>query len=300
MRGEVPVVPSTLRPAVTVVIPCRNAVTTLPAQLAALARQDVTVPFEVVLADNGSTDGLSAAAASWGGSGLDLRVVDAGDVPGVAHARNVGLRAARGALVAVCDADDEVSPGWLRHLVAAAETAPLVGGRVETGSLNDAVRRAWRVGPPADRLPVKLGFLPYAVGCNVAVDRQAALDVGGWDESFVSGGDDVDFSWRLQLAGHALVAAPGAVVHYRYRTDLRGTMRQLRLYARCEAQLLRRFADAGARPQQPSPSVRDLRWLGRNLPSLVAGQARRGRWLGRLATVTGRVEGSLRYRTWVG
>lgn len=288
-------------PLVSVVVPCLDVVDVIDTQLAALARQDLDAPFEVLLADNGSTDGLREHVPGLARRfGLDLHWVDASAVRGVSAARNAGLRAARAELVAVCDADDEVVPGWLSALVAGARHSTLVGGVMETGKVNDAVRTTWRPGPSRERLPDKLGFLPYAMGCNLAVHRDTALAVGGWDETYVAGGDDVDFSWRLQLAGHDLTMAPEAVVHYRYRTDLRGTARQFRHYARCEARLLRDFREQGARPARPSRSVREARWLLRHAHHLARDEAQRGRWVCRAATLLGRLEGVRRYRCWVG
>jgi GT2 family glycosyltransferase len=297
---EPPIEP-VVEPVVSVVVPCLNVVGVVEAQLAALARQDLDAPFEVLLADNGSTDGLAERVPDWARTyGLDLRRVDASAVRGVSAARNAGLRAARADLVAVCDADDEVVPGWLSALVEAARHATLVGGVMETREVNDAVRTTWRPGPSRDRLPTKLDFLPYAMGCNLAVHREAALAIGGWDETYVAGGDDVDFSWRLQLAGHELAVAPAAVVHYRYRTDLRGTARQFRHYARCEARLLRDFGERGARAARPSRSAREAKWLLRHAHHLVRDEAQRGRWVCRAATLVGRLEGARTYRCWVG
>ncbi|MFB9378517.1 glycosyltransferase [Kineococcus gynurae] len=282
-------------PDVSVVIPCRDVVDVVEDQLRALQAQDFPGRFEVVLSDNGSRDGLADHVEAWAREfGLDLRRVDSSAVGGVSHARNVGLRAARAPVVAICDADDLVVPGWLRALAEAARGAELVGGVMDVISLNDEVRRAWRPGPPADGLPQKFGFLPYAMGCNLAVHRDVALGLGGWDETYVAGGDDVDFAWRLQLAGHRLAVATDAVVQYRYRTDLPGTARQFRAYARCEDRLLRQFAPAGARPEKPSRFRRDLSWLVRNVRDVRGDEAARGRWVCRFATFRGRTAGNLR------
>lgn len=292
---------ATLIPDATVVIPCRDVVHIIPEQLRALAAQDFTGSFEVLLADNGSHDSLEAAVPEWRAQyGLDLRWVDAGARPGVSHARNVGLREAVTDVVAICDADDVVSSGWLSALVAALSDHAVVGGAIDVSSLNDEVRRAWRPGPPSDRLPDKLGFLPYAIGANVALRRAPALAIGGWDETYVAGGDDVDFSWRMQLAGERLGYAPQALVHYRYRIDLPGTMRQARSYAMCEARLLDQYAVHGARPYSPSRTRRDVSWLAHHRTGLIRSSAARGRWVYKASTVAGRLLGALKHRRWVG
>ncbi|WP_432561336.1 glycosyltransferase family 2 protein [Kineococcus sp. SYSU DK003] len=283
------------RPEVSVVVPCFNVVGVVEQQLAALAAQDFEGTFEVVLSDNGSSDGLADHVEAWAQEyGLDLRRVDAAGVQGVSHARNVGLREARADLVAICDADDLVVPQWLRSLVEATKEADLVGGTMDVITPNDAVRRTWRPGPTPGVLQTRFGFLPFAMGCNLAVRRDVALAVGGWDESYVAGGDDVDFSWRVQLAGYSIGLAAEAVVQYRYRSDLWGTARQFRDYARNEARLLAQYRRHGATPPA-GVSVNDAKWLLRHVHHLVQGPGRRGRWVCRAARLYGREQGRRLY-----
>ncbi len=289
-------------PDVTVVIPCRDVVGTIEEQLAALAEQDFVGTVEILLSDNGSRDGLADHLDTWRQQyGLALRHVDASARAGVSHARNIGLRAASSSVVAVCDADDVVSPRWLAALVEQVRAGfSVVGGAIDVTVLNDEVRQAWRPGPPNDRLPAKLGFKPYAIGANLAVQRDDALAIGGWDEDYVAGGDDVDFSWRIQLAGHHIGFAPDALVHYRYRADLKGTARQARAYARCEARLLAQYADRGAHAYRPSRTRIELSWLRHNVRDLVTSEASRGRWIYKASTVAGRLSGAVSERRWVG
>src|SRR5205807_133393 len=118
---------------------------------------------------------------------------------GLAYARNVGARAAAGQLLAFCDADDVADRRWLSELAAGAEEADIVGGRLEVELLNSELVRTWRGLPEDDlRRPVVLDYLPYAVGANFAVGREAFESVGGCDEAFEFCGDDVDLSWRIQ------------------------------------------------------------------------------------------------------
>lgn len=284
-----------MRPRVSVVIPCRDVAGVIHDQLEALSRQTFGEPFEVVLSDNGGSEDLSALARGWRDEyPLDIRVVDARDRQGVSHARNTGLREAHGELVAICDADDVVSDDWLRALTEAASQAHVVGGAVDTASLNPPDVRTWRPGPSLEHLPRKFGFLPYAMGCNVMVDRESALAAGGWDEDYVAGGDDIEFSWRMQLAGHDIAFAREAVVHYRYRTDLRGAVRQAYAYGRTDPRLARDHVCHGV----PAPVVRqrcviDARWLAREVRLLLRGRGPRGLWLCRAAGLCGRVRGVL-------
>jgi len=99
-------------PLVSVVVPVRQGARTLGEQLEALSRQTYSGEWELIICDNGSTDGTRGRALAWQGA-LPLRIVDASAKKGVAHARNVGIEATRGAYVLICDADDVVDPaGW--------------------------------------------------------------------------------------------------------------------------------------------------------------------------------------------
>ncbi len=281
---------------VSVVIPTYNAVDTLGEQLDALDAQDYAGALEVVVADNGSTDGLAAFLAARPAR-LPVHLVDASDARGVSHARNVGCRAAAGDLLLICDADDVVVPGWVAAMVDAAEAAELVGGPLDAGVVNAGLDPGWRFPHPPDRLPVKLRFLPYAHGCNIAVWREVFSAAGGWEESFGPGGEDVDFAWRVQLGGGRLLNAERAVVHYRHRASARGLARQMAGYAEADVLLYRRFREVGAARRGTSAAVRDLWWLASRVPLLRRGDVR-GLWMNRVGQMWGRARGSLRYRVY--
>ena len=117
---------------VSVVIPIRNGQRTLPLCLAALPRLDPR-PAEIVLVDNGSTDGSAELLRAFadGHAAEGVRVVDE-PRPGISAARNAGIRAARGEIVAWTDADCSPEPAWLRALTEpfADPTVGGVAGRV--------------------------------------------------------------------------------------------------------------------------------------------------------------------------
>src|SRR5207253_8877584 len=104
---------------ITVIIPCFNAADTLGFQIEALAGQECPEPWELIIADNGSTDGSVKVAESYQPKVPHLRVIDASERRGVAHVRNVAVRAAQGEAVIFCDADDIVSPGFLAAMYRA-------------------------------------------------------------------------------------------------------------------------------------------------------------------------------------
>jgi GT2 family glycosyltransferase len=284
---------------VSVLVPARDAAADIAHQLQALAAQDYAGRFEVVVADNRSTDGTpELAKAEAAALGLDLRVVDASGVVGVSHARNAGCRAARGELIAICDADDFVASGWLSALVHQAQRFDMVGGSIDLSVVNPPHVRRWRMVPDRDALPTRYGFLPYAHGCNVAVWRDVWERSGGWDESIRAGCDDIEYAWRLQLAGHTLGVAPDAVVHYRLRDTLGGHARQSYGYHRNAGLLLRRFGGQGVRRSGPLAVAGELLQLLRPLPAAPWSGTARALLVGRSAAFWGRVRTSIEYRTW--
>lgn len=283
-------------PQLSVVIPVRNGAATLALQLDALvACEPPGVPFEVVVADNGSTDDTAAIARSYADR-LLVRVVDAGGAMGANFARNEGIAASHGAWIALCDADDEVDASWLRAIAAAlAAGRQLVGGIIDYSRLNSAEVCAWR-GATSSGVAVHLGFLPFAASANLAFTREVFDSIGGFDERFAQAGEDVDYCWRAQLAGFELVEEPQAIVHYRLRPGLGVLWRQWRNYGSSEVLLYRTFRDRGLPRRSPAASVRDVWWLITRLP-FAGPRSRRGAWVRRAALWWGRLRGSLQQRT---
>ncbi|WJJ14447.1 glycosyltransferase (plasmid) [Prescottella equi] len=284
---------------VSVIIPAFNAVELIDEQLEALAGQDYTGRFEVLVSDNGSTDGLAShLAAHRLASRLDLRRVDSSGRRGCAHARNVALEHSRGDFIAFCDADDRVHPGWLTALASAAAEFDAVGGGVETTSLNSPLVASWRIMPEPEERFGGTTFLPYAIGCNLAAWRYVFDKVGGFDEALVDGGEDVEMSWRIQFAGFTLGHSPDALVAYRCRPTLRGTWRQQRGYGLSSVQLDQIFAAAG----KPTPGakwyltvVAAIVLLNPLVPQRISGMPR-GRWVAQVGFLAGRLRGLARYR----
>lgn len=278
----------------SVVIPVRNGEAGVPDQLDALARQTEARQFEVVVSDNGSTDRTAEVVLNHRGCFADLRVVDSGDRAGVSHARNVGVVAARGRRIIIVDHDDEVRPGFVRAMEEALEGADLVGGRAVTGHINDSARALDDEHVPT--LGTSLGYLPYALGGVLAVRRDVFLEVGGFDESFVGGHEEADFSWRLQRAGYRLAGAPGAILDYRQRSTARGALRQFRRFARSSMLLWVRYHDsASLGPVSFRGSVGELIRSVAKVPRLFD-RERRFEAARSIGWMVGTVEGHLRYR----
>lgn len=284
---------------VSVILPAYNAVDLIDEQLDALAAQDYTGDFEVVVSDNGSTDGLAGHLADHPlTSRLRLRYVDSSDGQGTAYARNAGIAATDGDFLAFCDQDDRVHPGWLTALTCVAESFDAVGGPVETASINTPEVASWRIMPAPDERFGASDFLPYAIGCNFGAWRSSLEKVDGFDESFRGGGEDVAVSWRLQLAGLTLGHAPDALVAYRFRDTYRGTWKQMSAYGRTSVQVYLTFREYGQ--QRGSLKNLGLTLLGVALlnplvPRFIA-RVPRGMWVAQTAFLTGKLRASWKNR----
>jgi glycosyltransferase involved in cell wall biosynthesis len=282
-------------PEVSVVIPVRNGGAELDEQLAALADQTCAVAWEVVVADNGSTDGTVVAAEAWANR-LPVRVVDASDVRGVGHARNIGVRAALGRFIAICDADDVVDPRWLEELVAVGRSYDLVAGTLEFDRLNPRPETGTTQAPLVD-FPL-WGMLPFAIGANMGFRREVFDALGGWDETFIGGGDDIEFSWRAQLAGFQLGFAPDAVVHYRFRSSLRALARQNYARSKTDPQVYGRFRVHGMPRSPVAAALKAWLWVLVVAPRALVGRRDdvRSRWVLVASKRAGRLVGSVHYR----
>jgi len=279
---------------VSVVIATRNGGATIADQLEALAAQDYAGPVQVVVADNGSTDDVVERARAFSERIPGLAVVDASGGRGISYARNAGARAARGEILLFCDDDDVVAPDWVRLMVDALRDVDLVGGTVELETLN----RPLGIEPEVPRILEVFGDRgspPFPMGANVGLRRTVFEAIGGYDEHFAGGGDDADFSWRVELAGYRVGFAAGAVVHRRLRPRLRSVARQFYAYGRMTALLRRKYA--GHFPPRPlRHAAKDWAVTAGGIVNVVRSRRDRRRWVGHSAMLVGRLVGCVRYR----
>lgn len=285
---------------VSIVIPTRDNAETIGVQLEALARQDWRGDFEVVVGDNGSTDETLRIVESFKDVFPHLVVVDVSERRGSAHARNAAVRRASGEYVVFCDSDDKVAPDWLGEMVNALDSNAFVAARLEHYELNPewlvAVRGEAQTESLANTDPP---FLPFGYCAALGVHRELHDRVGGFDATFEGGGEDNDYCYRIQIAGTPLTFVPGAVVHYRHRTSMKSIFRQARGYGRGNARLFWEYRSYGMR--RP-PQLRALGGWLLLVPRLVyeaPSKQGRVRWMVRLGEKLGRLEESVRVRTFV-
>jgi glycosyltransferase involved in cell wall biosynthesis len=279
----------------SVILPVRNAAATIGDQLAALAGQTYAGAWELVVADNGSADETAAVVEGWRDRLPVLKVVDASRRRGVAHARNVGLRAAAGEVLLICDGDDVVAPDWLEHMVAALEAHPLVTGFTDIVTLNRPEQYRWTGDEARAEAGVGYGFLPYASGGNLGMWREVFDLLAGFDEK-LRRAEDVDFGWRACYAGIQVHFEPRAVIQRRLRerpstvllAGIRGGISEPGLY--------RRHRQRGMARESFAEVFGLYRWLARTSPAVVLGRDNRLRWAALAGMRLGRVVGSVRNR----
>ncbi|HEX8120803.1 MAG TPA: glycosyltransferase [Solirubrobacteraceae bacterium] len=278
---------------VSVVIPVRNERRHLPDQLDALAGQAYDGPFEVVVVDNGSTDGSGDVARSFASRFRALRVVEA-PRRGINHARNAGVRAARGEVVAFCDGDDVAAPGWLAALVGALrEDVDVVAGALERAELNDRDARTWRGTGAWTEYRLPNGFFQYVPGGNCAMPAAVARRIG-WDEDFLFGSSDQEFFLRAQRLGLRIAVAPDAVMRHRLAEDLPELARQFYGYGAGGPLLYRRERGRGLPRSDTRAALREWAGLVLGARRLAGTRAERGAWVRTAALRSGRLIGSVR------
>ncbi len=237
---------------VSVVVPVRNAVKTLPHCLEALERLDPQ-PLEVVLVNNGSTDGSQELlrAFSRRHTPEGAQVVEE-PRPGISLARNAGIRQARGEILAWTDSDCAPDPAWLRYLIEpfAESRVGAVAGRVlpaPAASVVELFCGLYTFITPSHRT-CHVRWTPWTggyAGANFAVRRSLLEELGGYDETIAYGGDDYDLCARLYSRRHSIAYAPKAQVVHFHRATLPGMLHQAFGFGRSHPYLLRRHMTSG-------------------------------------------------------
>ena len=247
--------------------------------------------WELIIVDNGSTDGSDAAASAYAGRIERLKVIYM-PRPGAAYAMNRGVAEAEGDRVLFVDADDVVSPNYVKAMFEALDRFDLVGARINFDRLNPGMPirqvRQW------DTLPVQAGYLPATLGAALGARRAVLVDLGGFTPEMPIV-QDIDLCWRAQHAGYTLGLASDAVLHYRQRKEVRAVFRQARGYGHGHALLAERYSHFGVEPYRPRDALSTLRWIaGYTVRGMVTYPRRRQAFLAwRLAFDTGMMVGRL-------
>jgi GT2 family glycosyltransferase len=209
----------------SIIIPNWNGERFLNTCLGSLRRQSLD-NFEILLVDNGSTDGsVSFVERSF----PEVRVISLEENRGFSAAVNAGIRSADTEYVALLNNDTQAEPGWLEALWQAAERHPEASlfasrlvdfqdQRVLDGA-GDALRRSglpYRLGHrELDRGQFDREAFVFGACAAAALYRRSLFEeIGLFDEDFFAYCEDGDVSFRAQLAGHRCLYAPEAVVYH--------------------------------------------------------------------------------------
>lgn len=237
---SLPKPPAPAAPKVSVVVASYNGSRTLAACLKSLTVLNYP-RYEIILVDDGSSDDTHRITSSF----PDVRYVHQSH-QGLSVARNTGIAAARGEIIAFTDADCRADEDWLTYTVGNLLQGDCVGmGGHNFLPPDDGPVAAAVMASPGGPAHVMLTdrLAEHIPGCNMVFYKWVLEEIGGFDPMYHRAGDDVDVCWRLQQRGYHIGFSPGGFVwHYR-RNNVRDYLRQQQGYGEAEAMLVRRHPE---------------------------------------------------------
>jgi glycosyltransferase involved in cell wall biosynthesis len=226
-------------PRISVVVCTRNGSRTLRECLNGILRLDYP-EYEVIVVDDGSTDGTATIAHEF-----RVRVIST-EKKGLSNARNVGLAAATGGIIAYLDDDAYPDPHWLKYLANSFCSTSHAGvGGPNLVPPQDPVVAQCVGNAPGGPIHVLLTdtVAEHIPGCNMAFRKSCLTAIGGFDAQFQTAGDDVDICWRLQERNWTIGFNPAALVWHHRRNSIRAYLRQQKGYGKAEALLQRKWPE---------------------------------------------------------
>lgn len=282
------------------IVCAHNEAGVIERQLSALAAQVCDQAWEVIVVDHRSTDATGRMAEAFRDRLPRLTVLRLESGSTLAHARNAGVRRAQGSKILMCDADDEVQPGWLQAMAHALDAHAVVGARLDPSSINPPWLVRSRGTGQVDALPNFLG-VPWSYGAGLGFRRLVFDTVGGFDERLLSGGEDTDFGVRAGAAGFRAEFLAEAAVWYRFREDARSAYRQGRTNGRAEACLMIHHGHRADRRAWWRHNLIELPRLALLVTAAVLlrdptdRRVRKVAYARRIGRILGRFQGALRY-----
>jgi len=238
-------------PRISVIVCSYNGSATIKDTFDGLLKLDYP-NFEVIVINDGSTDATARIASEY-----PFRLINT-ENRGLSSARNTGIDAATGQIIAFIDDDAFPDLDWLRFLALAFDEGNYVGVGgpnlpvPEDGWKSEAVASA--PGPNPVLLTDRIA--EHIPGCNMAFKREALKQIGGFDPTFRTAGDDVDLCWRLRENGGIIGYSPSAVVWHHRRNSFRKYWKQQEGYGKAESLLEKKW------PKKYN-ELGQLKWLGR-------------------------------------
>lgn len=267
-----------LVPSVSVIIPIYNGEVDLPELLACLDAQ--TYPrqrVEYCLVDNGSGDRtfplLQESSQRFATQGLTLRPLTETSIQSSYAARNTGIKASTGEILAFTDADCRPQPSWLEALIQPFRDPAIgmVAGEIVALSGHSFLEAyAERKETLSQKHTLANAYLPYGQTANLALRRSILKQVGLFRPYLTSGGD-ADLCWRILQSGEWQISlAETAIVRHRHRATLTELRRQWQRYGRSNRYLHDLYGITLTRePTAPEYIRRWSRWLLKEVPITV-------------------------------
>lgn len=235
--AEMPFPPDVSWPRISVVVCSYNGEDTITECCEGLQRLNYP-DFEVIVVDDGSTDRTPDIANKNGFKIIRTRNM------GLSAARNEGLKAATGRIIAYIDDDAYPDRDWLRYLALMFLTTDCAGaGGPNIPPPDDGKIAACVANAPGGPTHILLSDkeAEHIPGCNMAFRKECLEAIGGFDPQFRVAGDDVDVCWRIQERGWWLAFSAAAVVWHHRRNSIRAYLRQQQGYSMAEALLERKW-----------------------------------------------------------
>lgn len=254
--GTLPPLPARL-PMISVVVCAYNAQSTMEGCLASF--QHVEYPnFEVIVVDDGSTDKTGEISDKYAAKFPFIHVIHQPNL-GLSAARNVGMYASQGEIVAYTDSDCYVDPHWLTYMAQAFqnETFAAVGGPNLPPPEDNRTAACVAVSPGAPtHVLLTDEIAEHIPGCNMAYRKEHLMAIGGFDATYRAAGDDVDVCWRLMDQGNVIGFHAGMMVWHHRRNTIRAYFKQQKGYGCAEALLMPKH-------QHRFNMLGNSRWAGR-------------------------------------
>jgi glycosyltransferase involved in cell wall biosynthesis len=235
-----PIAAATGLPRVSVIVPIYNVASTLPITLPSWLIQEHA---ELLLVDDGSTDGSRAYLDTWALNQPSVRILEHDQNRGRAAARNTGIAAATGDVLLFLDADMRPEPDFVRQHAMLHQNADVIGvvsrpvleGLNESDYYHDYLRSRIRAVRREQDAPLPFKF--FIIGYT-SVKAHAAREVGGFNERFTYG-EDLDFAYRLATRyPNRLIRSDKPKVHHYDHGTLDERLRKLHEFGRDNLPLL--------------------------------------------------------------
>ncbi len=221
-------------PRVSVVVPTYNAESTIEPLIQSLLRLDYP-DYEVIVVNDGSKDATKAI--------VEKSAVKRIDHPkrGASAARDAGLRAATGDIVAYVDSDVTVTPEWLRLLVVPFQDPSIGATTGRTVFQRNGACTSWLRSMDIERRNARRHeYTRLANGPNSAFRRSLLLEVGGFDPQWFHA-EDTEVSYRVWEKGYKIRYVPDAVVNHVAEDDWRDYLRKRYRDAKAFTRMLMRY-----------------------------------------------------------